>query len=107
MVRRWMLIGLCLVLAGCGSVRKQWDEFKPDRDEDYLDAEVVAPVKTPEGVSINKEYQSDLYPLPKGALPPKGAKPVDIYPPDLKKDPSRDKDDAEEKDDDNDDADED
>lgn len=92
MVKRWMLIGLCLALAGCGSIKKQWDDFKPDRDEDYLEAEAVPAVKTPEGVAVNKAYLSDPYPLPQGALPPKGAKPVDIFPPDLKKDPSHDDD---------------
>jgi uncharacterized lipoprotein len=96
-----MLIGLCLVLAGCGSIKKQWDEFTPDRDEDYLDAESVPAVKTPEGVTVNKAYQTDPYPLPKGKLPPKGAKPADIYPPDLKKDPSH-NDEPEDDDDDND-----
>ena len=87
------------MLAGCGSIKKQWDEFTPDRDEDYLDAESVPEVKTPKGVTMNKAYQSDPYPLPKGQLPPKGAKPVDIFPPDLKKDPSH-TDDAEDDDDD-------
>ena len=90
MFRKWMLIGLCFALAGCGSIKKQWVEFAPDRDGAYLDAETAPALKVPPNMAMNKAYISDPYPVPKGTLPSKGAKPVDIFPPDLKKEPSDD-----------------
>ncbi len=76
---------LCLCLAGCGSFKKQWVEFTPDRDRDYLDAKTAPALTMPAGVALNKHYLSDPYPVPKGPLPSAGSKPVDIYPPILKK----------------------
>lgn len=83
-------MGLCFVLAGCGSIKKQWAEFTPDHDQEYLEAEIGPELTTPPPIAANKAYLSDAYPIPKGPLPPKGAKPVDIFPPDLKKEPSDD-----------------
>lgn len=84
MIRQCILIGMCLLLAGCGSLKKQWIEFAPDRDTVYLDAEVSPTLAMPDGLAMNKAYLSDPYPVPKGSLPEHQAEPVDIYPPTLK-----------------------
>ncbi len=84
MIKRCILIGMCLSLMGCGSLKKQWTEFAPDRDTVYLDAYAAPTLSMPEGLAMNKAYLSDPYPLPKGPLPGPEAEPVDIYPPTLK-----------------------
>lgn len=84
MVKRWLVWALCLGLTGCGTIKKQWTEFNPDRDTAYLDEYAVAPITLPKGMAMNQSYLSDPYPLPKGALPPAGAEPIDIFPPTLK-----------------------
>lgn len=85
MFKQLVMLTLCIVLVGCGSIKKQWTDFTPDRDGAYLEATSVPPVAMPAGMAMNKAYLSDPYPLPKGKLPPKGAKPIDIFPPTLKK----------------------
>lgn len=85
MFKRYVLMCVCLGLTGCGTIKKQWDEFAPDRDGEYLEATTSPSLTMPSGMAMNKAYLSDPYPVPKGPLPPAGAEPVDIFPPTLKK----------------------
>jgi uncharacterized lipoprotein len=91
---------MCLFLMGCGTIKKQWVEFAPDRDKDYLEATTTPALTMPPDITMNKSYLSNPYPMPQGALPKAGATPVDIFPPDLKRTAEQDNDDEESNDDD-------
>ncbi len=72
-----LIIGLIL-LSGCQQIQSRSD-FLRNRNMDYKNSRLVAPLKVPAGLSMPTE--SVLYPIP-GNLPPLGSlEPVSLVPP--------------------------
>ncbi len=77
-----LLAGLFLCGA-CTKIDKKYGSFTPDRNKAYLSEHETAPLKLPEGATLDLRMAGDRYPIPNGQRPAPGAAPVSIIPPTL------------------------
>ena len=71
-----------LILTGCGVVKKTYQEFAPDRNTAYLEAQETPSLTIPAGMNTDYANPNTPFPAPHGPTPQLDA-PLDIWPPEV------------------------
>lgn len=77
-MRKVVLVGFIILLAGCDSIKEKRKVYVRDRGEDYRHSQIIPPLEVPGYLS---QYHSEVFPLPKGVSSADKVENISLKPP--------------------------